>query len=364
MNSITEAIKKHWQLLVLILGMLFAFWSFWVLRSVLLPFMVGFILAYVLLPIIRWVEQRLPGAGRKPRLKQFKRVTIILVIYVSFLAVIGLTVFYGVTVVGKSLMSLAEDAPDIVPNGLDTLAKWLKSLPILSPPAAQAQIDAYSVKAGVALGNAMQDFLTRGVGTLQASSGMILGFISLPIFLFFILKDWDNLRNGFQAVLPKWTLAHLRNIFSIIQNVTGRYIRGQLFLGLAVGLFAFILLMILGIDFALPLAAFAAVTELVPMIGPWLGGIAAVVVTLAVAPDKVIWVALGYIIIQLLENNLLVPKIQGVQMHINPAFIIVISLLGAHFAGILGFIIAMPLTMTVIEVIKYLRKSSHAGKID
>ncbi|MBN1369137.1 MAG: AI-2E family transporter [Dehalococcoidaceae bacterium] len=337
---------------------------FWVLRSVLLPFMVGFILAYVLLPIIRWIEKRLPGAGKKPKLKQLKRVTIILVIYLVFLAAIGLTIFYAITVVGKSLMSMAEDAPDLIPGGLDAVAAWLKALPIFSPPSAQAQIDAYSAKAGVALGNAIQDFLTRGVGTLQASSGMILGFVSMPIFLFFVLKDWDNLRKGFQAVLPHWTLTHLRNIFSIIQNVTGRYIRGQLILGLAVGLFAFILLMILGIDFALPLAAFAAVTELVPMIGPWLGGTAAVLVTLAVAPDKVIWVALGYIAIQLLENNLLVPKIQGVQMHINPAFIIVLSLLGAHFAGILGFIIALPLTMTIIEIIKYLRKSNHAGKID
>jgi predicted PurR-regulated permease PerM len=80
--------------------------------------------------------------------------------------------------------------------------------------------------------------------------------------------------------------------------------------------------------------------------------------------DKVIWVILGWVLIQQLENNLLVPKIQGVQMRINPALIIVISLLGAHFAGILGFIIALPLTMTIIEIMKYLRKSNHAGKID
>jgi predicted PurR-regulated permease PerM len=97
----------------------------------------------------------------------------------------------------------------------------------------------------------------------------------------------------------------------------------------------------------------------VPLIGPWLGGIAGVLVTLAVAPEKVIWVALGYVLIQLLENNLLVPRIQGSQMNMNPAFIIVISILGAHFAGILGFVIALPLTMTVVEIFKYLRNSTR-----
>jgi predicted PurR-regulated permease PerM len=242
MNPVIAFIKTHWRLLVLVLGFLLTFWLFWVLRSVLLPFVIGFILASMLLPIIRWVEKRLPGAGKKPKLKQLKRVTIILVIYLLVMAAIGLAVFYAISVIGKSLMSFAGDAPNLIPDGLDTLAQWLKSLPIFSPPSAQAQIDEYSIKAGEALGSAMQDFLTRGVGTLQSSSGMILGFVSMPVFLFFVLKDWDNLRNGFQAVLPAWTLTHLRNIYSIIQNVTGRYIFGQLILGFAVGLLAFLLL--------------------------------------------------------------------------------------------------------------------------
>jgi predicted PurR-regulated permease PerM len=221
----------------------------------------------------------------------------------------------------------------------------------------------YSAQAGVALGHAINDLLTRGVGILQSSSGMILGFVSMPVFLFFILKDWDKLRDSFQATLPAWALTHAKGIFSIIQNVTGRYIRGQLLLGLAVGLCAFIMLMVLKIDFAMPLAVFAAITELVPLIGPWIGGLAGILVTLAVAPEKVIWVALGYILIQFLENNLLVPKIQGLQMNIQPAFIIVLSILGAYFAGILGFIIALPLTMTIVEIFKYLRKNTREGKI-
>jgi len=335
----------------------------WALRSVLLPFIVGFILAYLLLPIIRWVEKRLPGAGKKPKLTQLKRISIILVIYLLVLAIIGLAIFYLVTVIGKSLLSMAQDAPQLIPNGLDSITRWLKSFDMFSSPSVQQQIDVYSAQAGVALGNAIKDLLTRGVGILQSSSGMILGFVSMPVFLFFILKDWDKLRNSSQAALPVWALTHTKNIFSIIQNVTGRYIRGQLLLGLVVGTCVFILLMILRIDFALPLAAFAGVTELVPLIGPWLGGIAGVLVTLAVAPEKVIWVILGYVLIQLLENNLLVPRIQGRQMNLNPAFIIVISILGAYFAGILGFVIALPLTMTVVEIFKYLRNSTRDGKI-
>ena len=356
-------LKRHWRLIVFVLGLILVFWLLWGLRSVLLPFIVGFILAYVLLPIIKWVEKRLTGVGKKPKHKQLIRVSIIVVVYLLTLAIIGLITFYTITVIGKSMVSMGQDAPQIIPNALAAIKHWLKSIPLLSSPSIQAQIDTLALQASVALGNFLKDLPTRGLGILQSSSGMILGFISMPVFLFFILKDWDKLRNSFQAATPLWTRIHAKNIFSILQNVTGRYIRGQLLLGLAVGLCVFILLMIMRIEFALPLAAFAAITEMVPMIGPWLGGIAGVLVTLAVAPEKVIWVAFGYILIQLLENNLLVPKIQGSQMNINPAFIIVISILGAYFAGILGFIIALPLTMTLIEMFKYLRDSTRDGKI-
>jgi predicted PurR-regulated permease PerM len=130
-----------------------------------------------------------------------------------------------------------------------------------------------------------------------------------------------------------------------------------------VGLCAFVLLMVLRIDFALPLALFAGLTEMVPMIGPWIGGGLAVLVTLATSPEKVIWVALGYIVIQLLENNLLVPKIQGSQMQIHPAFVIIISLLGAYFAGILGFIVALPLAMIFVESFKYFRKINRESNV-
>jgi predicted PurR-regulated permease PerM len=103
--------------------------------------------------------------------------------------------------------------------------------------------------------------------------------------------------------------------------------------------------------------------DVVPMIGPWLGGGLAVLVALSTAPEKAIWVALGYLLIQLLENNLLAPKIQSSQMQIHPAFIIILSLLGGYFAGILGFIIALPLSMAIVAIFKYLRDSTRDGGI-
>src|SRR4030042_5317456 len=99
MNSVGALIKRNWHLIVFILGLVFFFWLIWMLRSVLLPFIVGFILASLLLPIIHWVEKHLPGAGKKPKLKQLKRIAIIGVMCVLTLAVIGLLIFYTITLV-------------------------------------------------------------------------------------------------------------------------------------------------------------------------------------------------------------------------------------------------------------------------
>ena len=358
MSSANAAIRRHWHLVVFILGLFFVFWLIWALRNILLPFVVGFILAYLLLPFIRWVERRLPRTGKRPKLRQLIRISIIVAVYLLALAVIGLVVFYIITTVGRAFGALTQDASQIIPNGLDTITRWLKSLPILSNPSIQQQIDVYSAKAGAALPGVLNDLLARGVKVVQTSAGMVLGFIIMPIFVFFILKDWDRLRSRFYAALPTWARVHTQAVFSILQNAVVRYIRGQLLLGLAVAVLSYVLLMVLGISFALPLAIFAGVMDLVPSVGPWLGGALAVLVTLATEPEKIIWVAAGYLVIQLLENQVLGPRIQGSQMEIHPAFLLMLSVLGAYFAGILGFIIVLPLTMTIIKLFKYFRDSA------
>ena len=139
--------------MVFVLGLIIVFWVIWALRSVLLPFVLGFILAYLMLPIIRWVEKHLIWAHEKPWVTQFKRIAIILVIYLLALIIIGLAIFYVITVGGKALSNLVQNAPQTIPGGLAAVTNWLKSLKILSSPSIQANIDSYTAKAGAALPN-------------------------------------------------------------------------------------------------------------------------------------------------------------------------------------------------------------------
>jgi predicted PurR-regulated permease PerM len=103
------------------------------------------------------------------------------------------------------------------------------------------------------------------------------------------------------------------------------------------------------------LAVLAGVTEIIPFVGPWIGGITAVIITLATVPDKAIWVAVLFASVQLLENLLLVPRIQGAYLRMNPAIVIVLVVLGAYLAGFWGVLLAVPLAATIVEVYRYVR---------
>ncbi len=124
----------------------------------------------------------------------------------------------------------------------------------------------------------------------------------------------------------------------------------------------FVGLLLLGVPFAPVLAVLAGVTELIPTLGPWIGGGVAVIVTLAVAPEKTLWVAILYLSIQLVENNLLVPRIQSAYLHIHPAIMIVLLVLGAYIAGFWGLLLVAPLTATAVEICKYVNRRYQEEK--
>ncbi len=349
--------RKHWRVISFTLGIVVVFWLLYALRTAIVAFVFGLVLAYILLPFISWAEKKLPGQGRW---LQTKRVSLIISIFVVLVGLVGFLSFYVITAVVDASLVLLENAPQFIAAGLNTLQKWAEVFREQLPTAMRQQVDQFVVDAGVALGNFIRDTFLRGISLIPATFSLVFGFVALPIFLFYILKDSEKLRKDFYSALPPWVAEHTKNIISIIEGVLGRYIRAQLMLGFIVAYFSFVGLLFLRIPFAPALAAFAGLTELIPTIGPWIGGAAAVIVTLAVVPERAIWVAVLFLVIQLLENTLLVPRIQGGYLRIHPAMVIFLLVVGAYIAGFWGLLLAVPLTATIVEIYKYVRRSTEA----
>jgi predicted PurR-regulated permease PerM len=349
---LTDFFTRHWRLVLLILGTILFIWLLYLFRTVILPFAAGMVLAYLMMPLVLWLETKLPPRRRWPT---FRRVISVLIAMILLVAIVGSFAYFVVTAVKDATVSLLESAPSLIGQSLVELQEWFNDVISTLPLDVQQEINEEIVNAGTSLGDSIRSALLGAVQSIPASFGIIMGFAVLPFFLFYLLKDSERLKNGFLSAFPERSIIHVRNVLAIIERVLGWYIRAQLMLGLIVFYFTFVGMLILDIPYKLALALLAGVMEMVPIIGPWIAGGIAVIVTLAMIPDKAIWVAVLFVAVQLLENNLFVPKIQSAYLRIHPAVMIFLLVFGAYIAGFWGLLIIGPLTATLYEIGKYIR---------
>jgi predicted PurR-regulated permease PerM len=348
-------------LIFFLIGLVIIFFLLYALRSAIFPFLLGLIVVYLVQPFIIWIENRLPY---KDRFGKTKRIILILLFFIIVLAFIGLFAFYLISEVSDSFDNLFNNTSTYITGAWQTIQDWIDSFRYGIPEGWQVEMDNIIKELGVKVSEVLRQGAMNTLDFIPATVNFVLAFVSLPIFLFFILKDSKQLKEGFYSYLTPGVALHTRNVFSIIDKVMGRYIRAQLLLGLVVAILVFIGLSILNIRLAAPLALIAGITELIPILGPWIGGLAGVLVTLATVPEKVIWVAVVYLAVQQLENLLLVPRIQGGYLHINPAILMVLIVLGSYLAGIWGIILIAPITATIVEIYKYVRDSTTKAQLD
>jgi predicted PurR-regulated permease PerM len=349
---LTSFLGRHWRLTLLILGIILFIWLLYWLRTMILPFVVGLVLAYLLTPLVLWLEAKLPPRRKWPN---FRRVMSVIISIIVLVVIVGALGYFVVETVRTASLSLLESAPYFIGQSLIEIQEWFNSVIESLPVEWQQEINAEIVNAGVTLGDNIRTALMGAVTSIPATFVTIMGFAVLPFFLFYLLKDSEKLKRGFLSFFPERSIIHVQNVFAIVERVLGWYIRAQLMLGLIVAYFTFIGLHILGVPYKLALALLAGVGEMVPIVGPWISGGIAVIVTLAVMPDKAIWVAVLFVCIQLLENNLFVPKIQSAYLRIHPAVMIFLLVFGTYIAGFWGLLVIGPLTATLYEIFKYIR---------
>ena len=201
--------------------------------------------------------------------------------------------------------------------------------------------------------------LSRVTGVFSFLS-FFVGFLVVPIWLFYLLNDSRRGKAAFNRLLDHRIRADVWNSWALVDRTLSAFIRGQLTLGVIIGAAVWLGLVILDfipgieIDYILVLALWAGVAELVPMIGALLGMIPAVIVAFIVGgPASTIAVLVLFIIIQFIENNFLVPRVIGESVGVHPAILLVaIIVLGADL-GFIGVIAAAPLTAIARDLYLY-----------
>ena len=202
--------------------------------------------------------------------------------------------------------------------------------------------------------------MTRTLGAVSQALTIVIGLAAVPLLLFYGLKDREEVVEGLIVLFPPRARFHVKNVITILNHVFSSYVRAQVFLGFVVGLLVYIGLLVLRVQFAGVLAITAGLFELIPIIGPWLGAIPGAVVVLATSPEKIVWVTGLYFGVQLLENSILVPRIQSRALHVHPIMIIFVLIAGSELAGLWGVVLGPPLAVAAKEVYTYFSVEWHS----
>lgn len=175
----------------------------------------------------------------------------------------------------------------------------------------------------------------------------ILTVLTTLVITFYLLLERKDLDKYLALLLGKDKTSKVSQMLNEIERRLGGWVRGELVLMIAVGTLTYVGLTILGVDIALPLALIAGVLEIVPNIGPIISAIPAVLVALIIHPFTALATAALYFLVQILENNLLVPKVMQKAVGVNPLISILGLLMGLETAGPAGAVLAIPLIIVI-----------------
>jgi predicted PurR-regulated permease PerM len=309
-----------------------AFFSFlWHLTA---PFLIACIIAYLLYPIVQKIHQY-----------NIPRSIAILFIYLFFFGGVGYLIYRVYPAAVAQLRDLDEYLPQLVAMYQDIIYQLYASTSFL-PETVHDKIDETI--------RSIELSIDTLIGQLIGGVTKIIDFIVIitviPVLVFYFLKDYEKIKGYVKNSLPKKYRKSSSNLVHAIDEGLGGYIRGQLLVCLFVAITSYITFQFLGLKYALLLAIFMGLMNIIPYFGPIIGAVPAVLIALTISGKMVLFVLIGVFVIQLIESNLLSPYIVGRSIRIHPVAIIFALLLGGKLGGVLGMVLAVP-TLTILRVI-------------
>ena len=319
-------------------------------RGAMLPLVMSLVVAELLFPLVAFIEGLLPFHSRHPRLA---RIVSIIAIYVVFLAVMTVFLFLTLQPIYVEMREFFQNAPEIYEQAKSTVEEGLEDLDRQVPEDVRAQLEEWLGTASGAVGDAALAILARTLSGVTGTVSVVFGLVVVPVFLFYMLKDKEELVAGMYSILPKGATRHTRNVLNLVHGVIGSYIRAQIISASIIGIFVSLGLFLLDIKYAPTLGLLAGVLGLIPIIGAYIGAVPGLLVALATDPGKLPLVALVYIIVQLIESNVLSPRIQGRALRLHPLFIMGTLIVASEIAGLWGVLVGVPLVAVARDIFAY-----------
>ena len=331
------------RLVLLALAAVVGVWLAIELRDILIQVLIATILAAGITPLTHQLT----------RIGLPRGLSVILIYLLLILAIVGLG-FLLVPPVVDEVRSLIRQAPGFGERFVRSLDDLQRQFPFLPPlgPALQSQLQQLGNSAGAIFVQALSI-----VGVALGVFGGLLTAILTLLVTFYLVVDGQRIRDYLLSFLPEGQQPRARRVTDAIGQRMGGWLLGQIALSASIGVASFIALALIGVNNPLLLAVVAAVAELLPIIGPWIAAVPAVIVAFTQDPVKALLTIIAYIIIQQIESNLLAPRIMGRAVRLHPLAVILALLAGASLFGIVGALVAVPVASAISVILDEFRAS-------
>lgn len=312
--------------------------------SIVSPLFIGMIIAWLLNPLVTWLQKQ--GVRR------------VLATFIVYFTIIGLISFVFTALV-PSLYSQVNDFASMIPTTYDSIKNWIDEL--FEKLNYQNSIDFLKIKEellgeiskyGEKFAQSLPDIVISAISSLISGIGTI--FVSLVIG-FFLIIGFEN-TDALIDFLPKRIQNNTRELLFDVNLACRSFVTGSLIDCLFIFFISSIGLYFVGLKAPLLFGLFCGVTNIIPYLGPYLGGIPAVIIGFTQSTSVGILTLIVIGIIQLLEGNLLQPIILSKTTKLHPITIMLGLLVFGHFFGIVGMVIATPLMAAFKAIILFFDK--------
>jgi len=333
MNKPTNTLDISTTSIIRVIIVLIALWFLYFIRDIIAIVFVSIIIAAALSPSVDKLEK-----------KKIPRAVSIIVLYLLVVGFLGAFIYF----VFPPMISQIQQLADSLPSYFKTFSNFIISLRDVSTNgllnASQASLSSLSNF----LGEFINNIFNTTIGFFNGAAALLMIFV---LTLYFLL-DENGIKKFFVSLMPIKQKSKIISITSKIGKKLGGWLRGQIILAIAVGVVVYAGLFLMKVPYALTLAILAGLLEIIPIIGPIIAAIPAILVAFTISPTIALIVTAFYILVQELENKLLVPKIMQHAVGLNPITIIIIILIGAKLMGIIGVLLAVPVAAVLYVILE------------
>ncbi|MCM3740377.1 AI-2E family transporter [Oceanobacillus luteolus] len=308
------------------------------------PIILAFIAFYLLNPVVNLLEKI-----------RIKRIWGIIILILAIAGILTGVVLLTAPLIETQIQDLIKNFPNYLAQLGAGITEWVQNS-FLAPYYEEGYnwiVDNFSDLPGIIGGYLLNAF--ESVQNIASTvTNIVVAIVTFPIILFFLLKDGTRFKEYFLTLLPPAFRKDANQILDNMDTQVGSYIQGQIIVASCIGLLLYIGYLIIGMPYALTLAIIAAVTSVVPYLGPMIAILPAIIISIVDSPIMLLKLAIVWMAVQFLEGNFVSPNVMGRTMQVHPLTIIIVLLVAGNLFGIIGVILGIPGYAILKVLVQYL----------